>query len=81
MLIFNSWLKDIERCIKKHKLLDTEAVQLIKDYTVENARQVIEFYLNTNTKWSNHALTEHLQTSFKSGVTFNSLVGDLYGQC
>ena len=48
MLVFNSWLKDIEMCIQEWRLSNLEAVQLIKDYTSDNARGVVEFYLDTN---------------------------------
>ena len=33
MLVFNSWLKDIETCVKERKLTNMEVVQLVKDYT------------------------------------------------
>ena len=48
MLVFNSWLKDIEMCVRERKLTNMEAVQLIKDYTAEGARGEVEFYLDTN---------------------------------
>ena len=78
MLVFNSWLKDIEMCVKERKLTKMEAVQLVKDYTSEGARGVVEFYLDTNSTWKYHELIEHLRTSFKSGETFSSLVRDFY---
>ena len=67
MLLFNSWLKDIEMCVKERKLTNMEVVQLVKDYTSEGARGVVEFYLDTNSTWKYHELTEHLRTSFESG--------------
>ena len=78
MLVFNSWLKDIEMCVKEQKLTNMEAVQLVKDYTSEGARGAVEFYLDINSTWKYYKLIEHLQTSFKSGKTFSSLVGDFY---
>ena len=77
MLVFNSWLKDIEMCVKERKLTNMEAVQLVKDYTSEGARGAVEFYLDTNSTWKYHELIEHLRTLFKSGKTFISLVGDI----
>ena len=65
-------------CMKERKLRNVEAVQLVKDYTSEGARGAIEFYLDTNSTWKYHKLIEHLQTSFKSGETFSSLVRDFY---
>ena len=78
MLVFNSWLKDIEMCIKEWKLSNMEAVQLVKDYTSEGARCAVEFYLDTNSTWKYHELIEHLRTLFESGKTFSSLVRDFY---
>ena len=78
MLVFNSWLKDIEMCMKEWKLTNMEAVQFVKDYTSEDARGAVEFYLDTNSTWKYHELIEHLQTSFESGESFSLLVGDFY---
>ena len=78
MLVFNSWLKDIEMCVKERNLMNMEAVQLVKDYTSEGARGAVEFYLDTTSTWKYHKLIEHLRTSFESGETFSSLVGDFY---
>ena len=78
MLVFNSWLKDIEMCVRERKLTNMEAIQLIKDYTAESARGVVEFYLDTNCSWKYHELVEHLRTSFESGKSFSLLVGDFY---
>ena len=78
MLVFNSWLKDIEMCVRERKLTNMEAIQLIKDYTAEGARGVVEFYLDRNSTWKYHELVEHLRTSFESGETFSSLVRDFY---
>ena len=60
MLIFNSWLKDIKMCVKKQKLSNMEAVQLVKDYTSEGTRGAVEFYLDTNSTWKYHELIEHI---------------------
>ena len=78
MLVFNSWLKDIEMCVRERKLTNMEAIQLVKDYTAEGARGAVEFYLDTTATWKYHELVEHLRTSFESGETFSSLVGDFY---
>ena len=80
MLVFNSWLKDIKMCIQEWKLSNLEAVQLIKDFTSDNARGAVEFYLDTNSTWSYKALIEHLRTSFETGESFSSLVGDFYSR-
>ena len=58
-------------CVEEHKLSDSEAVELLKDYTVENAREAIEFYIITNTNWNYHS-EEQLLRSFESGEIFSS---------
>ena len=40
----------------------------------------MEFYLDTNSTWSYKALIEHLRTSFETGESFSSLVGDFYSR-
>ena len=59
---------------ERKKLTNMEAVQLVKAYTSEGARGVVEFYLDTNSTWKYHELIEHHRTSFESGETFSSLV-------
>ena len=78
MLVFNSWLKDIEMCVRERKLTNMEVIQLIKDYTAEGARGTVEFYLDTNSTWKYHELVEHLRTLFESSKTLSSLVRDFY---
>ena len=73
-LIFNSWLKGIDKCVQDCNLTKLEAVQLVKDNTIEHAHGVVEFYLDTNNQWSYSGLIEHLRTSFESGETFSSLL-------
>ena len=80
MLVFNFWLKDIKMCIQEGRLSNMEAVQLIKDYTSEIVRGAVEFYLDTNSTWNYMALIEHLRTSFETGNSLSSLVGDFYSQ-
>ena len=57
-----------------------KAVQLIKDYTSDNVRGAVEFYLDTNFTWNYEVLIEHLRTSFETGESFSSLEGDFYSQ-
>ena len=44
-LIFQSWLKDINVCVKDQNLPDREAIQLVKDFTAEKAYNEVEFYM------------------------------------
>ena len=80
-LIFNSWLKDIDMCVQDCNLTKHEAVQLVKDNTIEHACGAVAFYLDTNLQWSYSELIEHLRTLFESGETFSSLLGNFYARC
>ena len=64
MLVFNSWLKDMDMYLKELTLTNLEAVQLIKNYTTEVARGVVEIYLDTNSTWDYQELIGHLRTLF-----------------
>ena len=66
------------RDVCERKLTNMEVIQLVKDYTAEGARGVVEFYLDTNSTWKYHELIEHLRTLLESSETFSSLVGDFY---
>ena len=68
-------------CVQDCNLTEHEAVQLVKDYTAQHAHGAVEFYLDTNDQWSYFGLIEHLKTSFESGETFSSLLGDFYARC
>ena len=72
-LIFDS---KTDVCVQDHNLTEHEAVQLVKDYTIEHACGAVEFYLDTNDQWSYSGLIEHLRTLFESGEIFSSLLGD-----
>ena len=78
LLLFNSWLKDVEMCMKEQISTNLKAFQLVKDYTTESARGAVEFYLSTNSTWNYKELIRHLRILFKFGKTYSSLVGDFY---
>ena len=48
---------------------------------MEHAHGAVEFYLETNDKWSYTKLIEHLRTLFVSGETFSSFLVDFYARC
>ena len=47
-LIFNLWLKDVDICVWKTKLTNMGLVQLVKDFTTDNAYGGFEFNLDVN---------------------------------
>ena len=42
---FQLWLKDINVHVQDQNLTEREAIQLVKDFTAERARDEVEFYM------------------------------------
>ena len=82
-LVFQSWLKDIWVYTIEHCLSQLEAIQLVKDYTSEQARSEVEYYLGLTPKQeqSFQGLIDHLSLAFQSCETVSSLIADFYNQC
>ena len=59
-----------------------EAIQLVKDYTSEQARSEVEYYLGLTPKeeQSFQGLIDHLSLAFQSCKTVSSLIADFYNQ-
>ena len=81
-LIFQSWLKDIRVYTIECRLSQWEAIQLVKDYTSEQARSEVEYYLGLTPKeeQSFQGLIDHLSLAFQSCETVSSLIADFYNQ-
>ena len=59
-------------------MIRVNAAQLVKDYTRNNVKFAVEFYLDTNSSSKYYELTEHLRMSFEMGKTFSPLVSHFY---
>ena len=81
-LVFQSWLKDIQVYTIECCLSQWEAIQLVKDYTSEQARSEVEYYLGLTPKeeQSFQGLIDHLSLTFQSCKTVSSLIADFYNQ-
>ena len=81
-LIFQSWLKDIRVYTIERRLSQREAIQLVKDYTSEQARSEVEHYLGLTPKeeQSFQGLIDHLSLAFQSCETVSSLIADFYNR-
>ena len=79
-LVFQSWLKDIWVYTIECHLSQWEAIQLVKDYTSEQARSEVEYYLGLTPKeeQSFQGLIDHLSLTFQSCETVSSLIADFY---
>ena len=80
-LIFQSWLKDINIHVKDWNLTEREAIQLVKDFTVERACNEVEFYMGmtADDQQTFNGLVNHLKNAFQSGETVSELINDFYG--
>ena len=67
LLVFKSWMQDIECAIKDRNLNNDEALQLIKEFSEGCARDNINFYLEVTDKPSVDGLFENLRQVFSSG--------------
>ena len=79
-LAYQLWLKDIWVYTKECHLPQWEAIQLVKDYTSEQARSEVEYYLGLTPKeeQSFQGLIDHLSLAFQSCETVSSLIADFY---
>ena len=80
-LIFQLWLKDINIHVEDQNLTEREAIQLVKDFTVERAHNEVEFYMGmtTDNQETFSGLVNHLKNAFQSGETMSQLISDFYG--
>ena len=77
-LIFNPWLKDIEIGVFDRNLSNGEAIHLVKDFTSDQARNAIEFYLDMTPINQQHYynLIGHCKVPFQMGETSNLMVSN-----
>ena len=61
-------------CVHNFNLMEHEAVQLVKDFTTQQACRAVKLYLNKNEECCYSKLIEHLSTQFESGETVSSLL-------
>ena len=79
-LVFQYWLKDIHVHVQDRRLMQREAIQLVKDFTTECAWDEMEFYMGMVAEdQSFEGLTDHLHNAFQSGETLSKLINDLHG--
>ena len=80
-LIFQSRLKDICVHVEDRRLTQREAIQLVKDFTMECAWVEVEFYMGMVAKedQSFEGLIDHLHDAYQSGKTLSELISDFFG--
>ena len=78
LLMFKSWMQDIECTIKDHNLNNDEALQLIKEFSKGCARNNINFYLEVTDKPSVDGLFKNLRQVFSSGEDAQQMLAEFY---
>ena len=81
-LIFQSWLKDIRVHVEDRNLTEREAMQLVKDFTAERARDEVEFYMGmvVDDQQTFEGLIQHLKNAFQSSEATSKLISDFYAR-
>ena len=64
LLVFKSWMQDIECAIKDRNLNNEESLQLVKEFSEGCARDNINFYLEVTDSPTVDGLFENLRSSF-----------------
>ena len=80
LLVFKSWMQDIECAIKDRNLNNEEALQLIKEFSEGCARDNINFYLEVTDKPSVDGLFENLRQVFSSGEDGQQMLAEFYSR-
>ena len=78
-LIFQSWLNNIRDHVEDCNLSEREAMQLIKDFTAEDAHNEVEFYMGMVTV-TFEGLIQHPKNAFQSCETISKLIIDFNSQ-
>ena len=80
LLVFKSWMQDIECAIKDRNLNNNEALQLIKEFSEGCACDNINFYLEVTDNPSVDGLFENLRQVFSSGEDGQQMLAEFYSR-
>ena len=80
LLIFKSWMQDIEPAIKDQNLNNDEALQLIKKFSEGCVCDNINFYLEVTDNPSVDSLFENLRQVFSSGKDGQQMLAEFYSR-
>ena len=78
LLMFKSWMQDIECTIKDCNLNNDEVLQLIKEFSKGCACDNINFYLEVTDRPSMDGLFENLRQAFSSGEDGQQMLAEFY---
>ena len=80
LLVFKSWMQDIECAIKDRNLNNEEALQLVKEFSEGCARDNINFYLEVTDSPTVDGLFENLRQVFSSGEDGQQMLAEFYSR-
>ena len=80
LLVFKSWMQDIECAIKDRNLNNEEALQLVKEFSEGCARDNINFYLEVTDSPRVDGLFENLRQVFSSGEDGQQMLAEFYSR-
>ena len=78
LLVFKSWMQDIECAIKDRNLNNDEALQLVKEFSEGCTHDNINFYLEVTDKPSVDGLFKNMQQVFLSGEDSQQMLAEFY---
>ena len=78
LLMFKSWMQDIECAIKDRNLNNNEALQIVKEFSEGCTCNNINFYLEVTEKPSVDGLFENLWQVFSSGEDGQQMLAEFY---
>ena len=67
LLVFKSWMQDIECTIKDRNLSTEEVIRLVKEFSKGSTKDNINFYLEVTDQPTIEGLFENLKQVFSSG--------------
>ena len=80
LLVFKSWMQDIECAIKDRNLNNEEALQLVKEFSEGCAHDNINFYLEVTDSPTVDGLFENLRRVFSSGEDGQQMLAEFYSR-
>ena len=80
LLVFKSWMQDIECAIRDRNLNNEEALQLVKEFSEGCARDNINFYPEVTDNPSVDGLFENLRQVFSSGEDGQQMLAEFYSR-
>ena len=80
LLVFKSWMQDIECTIKDRNLSTDEAIRLVKEFSEGSAKDNINFYLEITDHPTIEGLFDNLKQVFSIGEDGQQMLAEFYSR-